>query len=50
MGNFIRSNTDKTKEVDNASAFARLALSKVGGSSVYIAPKNNRLVDSDQVL
>jgi hypothetical protein len=45
----LRSNERiKRQNIDAASAFAQLAISKVGGSSVYIAPKKGtKLLDTD---
>lgn len=53
MGKILRGNDDQRDDnVQNAaSAFARLALSKVGGSSVFIEPKKTqgKLIDMDEI-
>lgn len=52
MSRALRTNDDERKNITSqASAFARVALSKVGGSSVYIEPKKTKtkLLDTDSV-
>jgi hypothetical protein len=52
MGKILRSNDDsKENNADATSAFAKLVLSKVGGSCVYIEPKKTRgaLIDTDEI-
>jgi hypothetical protein len=52
MSRALRTNEDERQKVTTqASAFAQIALSKVGGSSVYIEPKKTKtkLLDTDSV-
>ena len=52
MSRALRTNDDDRKpSTTQASAFARVALGKVGGSSVYIEPKKTKtkLLDTDSV-
>lgn len=47
----IRTNDDSKRKRDepSASAFARQVLSRVGGSMVYIPPKDKKLVDTSDI-
>jgi len=47
----LRTNDRKQKSSVDASAFAKIVLSKVGGSCVYIEPKktNKKLLDTDPI-
>ena len=53
MGKILRGNADRPDDnVQNAaSAFARMALGHVGGSSVFIEPKKTggKLLDTDDI-
>lgn len=49
----LRGNDDRQNDytADAASAFARMALGKVGGSNVFIEPKKtqHKLLDMDEI-
>lgn len=53
MGKILRGNDDRHENTaqNAASAFARMALGHVGGSSVFIEPKktHGKLIDTDEV-
>jgi hypothetical protein len=53
MSRALRTNDDAERKTSTTqvSAFARVALGKVGGSSVYIEPKKTKtkLLDTDSV-
>jgi hypothetical protein len=53
MGKMLRSNDDSPPEesIERTSAFARLVLTKVGGSCVYISKKEKKdsFIDVDPV-
>lgn len=52
MSKYLRTNEkDSNKETDvaRASWFAQQVLSRVGGSCVYIAPKDKKLVDLEPI-
>ena len=53
MGKILRGNDDRNDNniQDMASAFARMALEHVGGSSVFIEPRKTggKLLDTDEI-
>ena len=53
MGKILRGNDDRNDNVqDVASAFARMALGHVVGSSVFIEPRKTggKLLDTDEIV